>query len=115
MSFKLSMAVIGAEPDVRWVKAFLSTYESKHFIWSSGKLNTLENIAQLTTFSNQNYPKYYDEVTIFDIDSFCVKLYSNDEYHITENTYSVHHFSGSRLMKYSLINRLQAFSYRYFL
>ena len=115
MPFKLSTAVIGAEPHVRWVEAFLSTYESKHFIWSSGKLNTLENTALLTTFFNKNYPKYFDEVTIFEIDYFSAKLYSNNEYNITENTYSVHHFSGSWLKRYSLMNRLQAVSYRYFL
>ena len=115
MPFKLSTAVIGAEPHVRWVEAFLSTYESKHFIWSSGKLNTLENTALLTTFFNKNYPKYFDEVTIFEIDYFSAKLYSNNEYNITENTYSVHHFSGSWLKRYSLLNRLQAVSCRYFL
>lgn len=113
MPFKLSTAVIGASRDAMWVKDFLKTYEGKHFIWKFGKLNTLENTALLTNFCNQNYPRYNDEMMIFDIDFFSAKYYSNGEYCVTPNTFAVHHFTGSWLNKHSWNKRIEAFFKRF--
>lgn len=114
MPFKLSTAVIGVEANAEWVKAFLATYKTKHFIWSTGKLNVLENTALLTSFFNQHYPRYFEGISIFEIDYFSAKLYSTNDYCITDNTYSVHHFSGSWLKKHTFTHRLKALVCRYF-
>lgn len=108
MPFKLSTAVIGAEKNVDWIKDFLATYDNKHFIRRLGKLNTLENTALLTTFFNHNYPKYFDNVSIFDIDFFCAKLFSNGEYCISNNTYAIHHYFGSWIKKKDWGQRIKA-------
>ena len=108
MPFKLSTAVIGAEKNVDWIKDFLATYDNKHFIRRLGKLNTLENTALLTTFFNHNYPKYFDNVSIFDIDFFCAKLFSNGEYYISNNTYAIHHYFGSWIKKKDWGQRIKA-------
>lgn len=113
LPFKLSTAVIGANKDVEWVKAFLATYNNKHFIRTFGKLNNVENTALITTFFNKNYPRYYNEIIIFDIDYFTAKIYSSGEYCISENTYTVHHFSGSWLKNDTSKQRMNALIYRY--
>ena len=115
MPYKLSTAVIGASSSTQWVKDFLQTYNSKHFIWKFGKLNTIENTALLTSFFNQKYPLYEDEVTVFDIEYLSAKYFSTGKYHITPNTFAVHHFSGSWLQKkQSYVNRIAAMIKRYF-
>lgn len=113
MPFKLSTAVIGTEPNAEWIKDFLDTYKVKHFIWSSGKLNALENSALLTNFFNLHYPKYLDDIKVYDIDVFSAKLYSNDKYYISNDTYTIHHFTGTWLKKLTWTDRLKGVFYRY--
>lgn len=97
--FKVSTAVIGAELDCKWLKIFFEYYKDKHFITRKGKLNNLENTAILTRILNQLYPDYTDELEIYDIDVFCGKLYTKNQYVITDRTVSVHEFSSTWMSK----------------
>lgn len=97
--FKVGTAVIGSEPHCTWLKTFYDTYINKHFIARNGLLNDLENTAILTQLLNRLYPNYLDELEVYDIDIFCGKLYSKNQYMISDKTVAVHEYAGTWIKK----------------
>lgn len=112
--FLLSTAVIGANKDCLWIKEFYNTYENKHFITSKGNINNQENTTILTMFLNRNYPRFFDELEIYDIDYFCAKIYKSKEYLVTKNTIAIHEFSATWVSRLTFKNRLRNLIIRYF-
>ena len=95
--FRLSTAVIGAEKRCLWIKEFNNLYRYRHFIGINrrGFIKKKPNTLLLTEFFNSNYPNFFDDVNVLDIDFLCAKLYPSGEYYITDNTIAVHEFSGT--------------------
>lgn len=111
--FLLSTAVIGANKGCLWIKEFYKTYENKHFITSKGNLNNQENTAILTMFFNRNYPKFFNELKVYDIDYFCAKIYNNKKYLTSKNTVAVHEFSATWVSHLTFKDRLKNLMIRY--
>lgn len=88
----IGTATIGAEPNMRWIKDFLTLYNNISFIQNNGKYDILPNTSRLT-----NFMKEYkgEKPTIYPIDYFCAKDYKSGKIHITPNTICIHHYAGS--------------------
>lgn len=98
----LCTAVIGAEEKNEFISEFLSYYENRDFDIN----NLIPNPSICTAILNRKNiklinkeTKYKDILYIYPSDYFSVKRYLQSDYTITENTYSIHHFSTTWLPK----------------
>lgn len=111
-SDKIEAAVMGAEKGLPLFKHMLDYYDGQSFILSNGSFNEvtiptlmmnviknqfemveIDNVSQI----NQDYAnRYY----ILPYEYFSPKSYLNGHLHLTDRTYSIHHFSGSWYPKY---------------
>ncbi len=85
-----------------WVKEQLEYYNKKHFIRYDGTFDLTSNTDTITSIMKKNgfivdgkYSVYKDNMHVFPSDYFCPKQWETGEINITENTYCIHHFTGS--------------------
>lgn len=96
-------AIMAAQKGNDWIGMLLSYYNDRHFIKEDGSLDTTTNVVTITNMTKENYNITLDntlqqtngDVTFYPKDYFCPKDYQTGEITLTENTYSIHHFSGS--------------------
>ena len=105
---KIPTGIMGAEKGNLWIKDLLDEYNYIHFLRKDGSYDTTSNTERITKFTidkyglipKSSYQKLEDGiVTIYPYDYFCPKDWSTGQINITENTYTIHHFSGSWLSK----------------
>lgn len=106
--YRVSTAVIGAEPNVNWISAFYESYKKTHFIRISGGMKNIPNTAILSRFLDVRYPCDEQDLTRYDMDYFCAKIFSTKEYKVTPNTVAIHDFNGSwKSDEISMIDRIK--------
>jgi mannosyltransferase OCH1-like enzyme len=96
-------AIMGAKKGNGWIRFLLSYYNDKHFIQPDGSLDTTTNVVTITNMTkdrynlilNNTFQEISDCAVFYPKDYFCPKDYDNGEITLTENTYCIHHFSGS--------------------
>ena len=103
-----------------WISYLLSYYDEKSFFDESGNMDLTTNVVTITKMTKErfdikldnSFQLFGDNNAIFPFDYFCAKSFKNGEITKTNNTYTIHHFSGSWLtpwqkrrikMKYVLI------------
>lgn len=109
----IQTGLIGSEKEMEIIKDMMYYYSDKRFILENGRLNTLPNPKIITPIIIRRYDwKEKDElqvlekdVVIYPIEYFCAKSFETGQLHITNNTYTVHHFSGSWHTKSDKIKR----------
>lgn len=85
--------VMAASPGNELIMGFLKTYNEKPFVLGDGKYNNTPNPTLL-----MNYIQDYGfDLKVYGMDYFCAKDYKTGKITITENTYCIHHYSGSWL------------------
>ena len=97
----------GAEAGNQVLKTLLDSYETIDFLNRDGSLNTTPSPVINTEALNCKYGKLIPNkkqildngFVIYPIDYFCPKSMNDDKIRITDNTYSIHHFSGSWIPK----------------
>jgi mannosyltransferase OCH1-like enzyme len=85
----------GAEKGSPYIKKCLDYYKDRHFIKTDGSYDTLPIpliMKELLTDPFKN-----DDITIYSSDYFTVKNFITGTLNITNNTYCIHHFTGSWL------------------
>lgn len=100
-------AVMGAEQNNPLVAELLKEYHNIHFIEPNGSFNMSTNTERISNIlinkyhvdsNSDRYQKLGDDIHIYPSDFFCNK---------SDQSYSVHHFSGSWLpLRRRLINRV---------
>lgn len=95
--FIVGTAVIGAESNVSWLRDYFESYKYAHFIRLSGRLKTIPNTESLSHFLHIRYPQDQTELELFGIEVFTGKLFSTNQYLITDKTICVHEYNGSWL------------------
>lgn len=119
VSGNIEAAVMGCEAGAVWVKDCLDYYENRHFLSSQGQ----QDIEPLPCIMQDIFSSKYG---IFDIDCiskfnfqcqniqvlpfsyFSPKNYLTNKIQITENTYSIHHFTSAwRTKKDIFLNRVE--------
>lgn len=101
------VAAFGVAPHRFWLKEWLAYYEDRHFVKSNGEFDTvtlpiiLDSVLKRNGWHwisvAENQPKEHSihEIEIFPSDYFSPKSYKDGKIRKTENTYCIHHFSGS--------------------
>ena len=98
---------IGAIAKNEWIGYLLSYYENRHFILQNGTLDLTTNVTTITKMTFEKYKVKLDNgfqvfgknMALYPFDYLCAKNHSNGIVDKTENTYTIHHFSGSWVPK----------------
>jgi len=109
--FLIPTGIIGCEKKHPWVKEIMHYYEKRSFIDDKGNFSVQPNTAIITNITREKYSldilKTYQELShglvIYPKDFFCPKSYYDNTIKLTENTYTIHHFSGSWHTNYDKI------------
>ncbi|MCQ2101781.1 MAG: DUF1919 domain-containing protein [Fibrobacter sp.] len=102
----IEAATLGAEKGNKLIKLMLDRYENRPFVKKDNSFDIvpLPNIFRRCISVNYSYHVInkksefvYDEsvVNVFAVDFFSPKSWYNQELHLTEKTYSIHHFTAS--------------------
>lgn len=103
---KIPTGLMASEKHNLWIKDLLSEYDELHFVKEDGTFDLTPNGERITNLSVKKYGLIKNNelqylknkiVTIYPWDYFCAKDTKTGIVNITENTYSIHHFSGSWL------------------
>lgn len=97
--------IIGARKNNCWIKYLLDYYNDKHFI-VNGKIDYTTNVIIITNMTREKYDLKLNntfqktkDIVIYPSDYFCPKDHLTGKINLTDNTYCIHHFSGSWLSK----------------
>lgn len=101
----ISTAVLAAEKNSEIIEKFLLIYNDLHFLNSKKKNDYTTNVERFSEFIKHKYNKelsnppiiLFEKAIIYDIDFFSVKNIYDNSINVTNNTYMIHHFSGSWL------------------
>ena len=105
----IEMAAFGAEKGTCWLKDMMEYYEGRNFIKENGEMDL---VAMPFAMGNLIRDKYYltlirsvsefnpdpSKICLLPVDWFCAHPLGVDHgprYHVTGNTYSIHHFANS--------------------
>lgn len=118
----LEVATFGAEKGANWVKDCIDYYNDRNFVLPNGtfSMKPLPNIVE-DTLRQKGY-RFVDcrsiadamnvqlrndshVLAILDDSFFSPRSYDDSTIHITDNTYSIHHFAGTWLPWYSRMKR----------
>ena len=89
----------------KWIGYLLSYYENRHFINEDGSFDTTTNVETITRMTkakydielNNTFQIFGDNYVLFPFEYLCAKSLMDGKIYKTENTYTIHHFSGSWL------------------
>ncbi|GIJ97805.1 glycosyl transferase [Capnocytophaga stomatis] len=100
----LPTGIMGAEKNSVWASEMLEYYNGRSFLSEKNQPILIPNTIIITDmmeekgFSiNNTFQKKEGYVTFYPSEYFCPKDYISGKIYITENTYCIHHFSGSWL------------------
>ena len=103
---KIPTGLMASEKYNVWIKDLLREYDELHFVKDDGSFDLTPNGERITNLSKKEYGlirnnklQYLknNSVVIYPLDYFCAKDTKTGVVTITDNTYSIHHFSGSWL------------------
>lgn len=93
--------IMGAEQCHPWIGSLLECYRDKSFFEEDGTYDMTPNTVLITQLSLKqglrltNKKQIFHDVVMYPKEVFCPKDYDDSRYFVTENTYTIHHFSGS--------------------
>ncbi len=99
---KIPTGLMAAEKGSEWIFELMQEYTDLEFIDESGNMDLTTNVERITRLTIEKFglvpnSSYQDlgAVTLYPHDYFCPKDWETGEIHLTENSYTIHHFSGS--------------------
>ena len=103
---RISTGIMASEKGAIWAKENLDIYNSKHFVREDGSLDITTNVTTITNYMlakglkpNNTFQDFPGLITIYPKDFFCPKSHKTGNIHLTQNTYTIHHFAGSWVKK----------------
>ena len=104
---KLAAGLVLASPAASPIyKEILDSYRESSFIKSDGSMDLTTVVTRVSDifkkhgFTDKNEIQEVAGVTIYPTEYFCPKDILTGDIHITENTYSIHHYDGTWCSKY---------------
>ncbi|SIQ78364.1 glycosyltransferase family 32 protein [Maribacter ulvicola] len=117
----MESAIIGTEKNADWMAKCLEYYDNKSFIKEDGsydlrilpvilriqleKIREIEPMSFLEVNEVNDIIKDTSKFYLFPFEYFSPKDVESGQIHKTENTYTIHHFSGSWLPAFSIVRR----------
>ncbi len=101
---KIPTGIMAAEKGNEWIFDLMQEYTDLEFIDKSGNMDLTTNVERITNLTIEKYGlvpnSSYQElgggaVTLYPYDYFCPKDWATGNINLTENTHTIHHFSGS--------------------
>lgn len=100
---QLATCVIASAKGNEWIELLLEKYEYFRFVGDHGSYNMMTNVDLITQITKDRYEIKFDKScqifgdnnAIFPFEYFCAKDMITEKYFITENTYAIHHFTGT--------------------
>lgn len=96
--------IMASEKGGAWVKEQLAHYDGLHFVREDGSLDMTANVEPITKSMrshgmrlDKKYEMVENYITLYPSDFFCPKNWATDKIDLTENTYVIHHFTGTWL------------------
>lgn len=96
--------LMAAEKGNEWIKDLLDEYNDLKFIDEDGNMDLTTNVTRITNLTKEKYGLKLESsfqdlkdgiVTMYPYDYFCPKDWTTGEINLTDNSYTIHHFSGS--------------------
>ena len=94
--------IMACEKNNPWIKTMLDYYNDKHFIDSNGKMDLTANVVFMTNLTKKNYNiklnntlQDLNDIIIYPKEYFCPKIVYDGKIYMTENTFTIHHFTSS--------------------
>ena len=94
--------IMAAKKGSKWAKYLLDEYDNLSFIKEDKSLDLTTNVTRITNASIEKYNlipnnTFQDlgDIVYYPHEYFCPKDWETGEIHITDNTYTIHHFNGS--------------------
>ena len=94
--------IMASEAKNKWIKILLEEYNDISFVKEDGSFDTTTNVIRISNKTKENYnlilnDTYQDlgDVVLYPHDYFCPKDWETGEIFLTENSHTIHHFSGS--------------------
>lgn len=122
-SATISTGVIGSECGNEWIKYLLDDYNDRKFIQSNREYDLTTNVIRITRLTKEKYKVrmdnsrqiFGDNMVLFPFDYLCAKSYETGEIQKTDNTFTIHHFSGSWLsnQEKKYLQRIQSYRKQY--
>lgn len=100
-SKSIPTGIMASERGFALFKVLLDDYENRSFILPNGDMDLTTNVEAITRLCLQrglklnNMPQTIDGFSLYPKEVFCPKSYQTGEIEITENTVTIHHFSGT--------------------
>lgn len=100
---KIPTGIMAAKKGHKLFKELLNEYDNVHFKKEDGTLDLTTNVIRITNTCKKyglvqnNKLQTVNGFTLFPKDYFCPKDLETRKLHLTENTYTIHHFDGSWL------------------
>jgi hypothetical protein len=98
---KISTAVIASIPHSMWIDNLLKKYHDRSFIRKDGTLDLTSNVSFISDILrkegielNGQYARC-DFLEFYPQEYFSPRNWEDGQYHISKNTYTIHHFAGS--------------------
>lgn len=99
---RIPTGIIGAMKGNKWIKELLNDYDERIFIKEDGSYDLTPNVDIITYITKKMYLINLDntllslsDVSLYPFDWFCAKSIETGKIKKSENTYTIHHFSGS--------------------
>lgn len=93
--------IMGCEKGFQLFNEMLHSYDNRHFKLEDGNYDVTTNVVTITEFCKKqgfipnNCMQTVEGFTIYPKDWFCPKDYFSGRIMLTENTHTIHHFSGT--------------------
>lgn len=106
---QIPTGIMGAVKQHSWIANLLSYYEDKSFLLPNGQYDQTTNVVIISNMSDKyglvrdgSYQIFADGVHMYPREFFCPIAHGSDkrgdgEFHLTQNTYTIHHYAGSWL------------------
>lgn len=102
---QIQTGVIASCKKNKWIENLLDFYKSKHFNRQNGTYDTTTNVTTITRITkdkyninlNNKFQVFGENNALFPFEFFCAKSTEDGKVKKSNNTYTIHHFSGSWL------------------
>lgn len=97
----ISTGIMASEKGFKLFKNLFDDYSERSFILPNGDMDLTTNVELITRLCVQkglklnNMPQTVEGLSLYPKEVFCPKSYQTGEIEITENTVSIHHFTGT--------------------